>query len=200
MPRPAELLLLLGTAVFAVSCASNPKTPDGWLVDAEEAARDPWGGWAVVEQPSTPRVAGELIAVHPDSVFLLPETGRLVGLDRAGLGEAVVVKYRPATLYPWALLGGVSTISNGAFLLFTAPMWAIGGVLATRSENVASRIEIPPRPWEEAAPFARFPQGIPPDLDRGTLNPKRLRRSPSGDADPPAATLSPEPRRPDRRR
>lgn len=183
MPRPAELLLLLGTAFLAGACASNPKTPEGWLPDAEAAARDPWGGWAIVDQTATRRAvgamnavhAGELIAVHADSVFLLPETGRLVGLDRAGLGEAVVVKYRPATLYPWFLLGGAATISNGAFLLFTAPMWAIGGGFATRAENAASRIEVPPRSWADAAAFARFPQGIPPDLDREALTPKRPR-------------------------
>lgn len=168
MSRRGEPLLLL---VLAIACASNPRTPDGWLPDREEAARDPYGGWAVVEGGGR-RTTGELIAVDGDSLFVLGENGGLVGRERARIRRVVVVKYRPPTLWPWALLGGLSTISNGYLLIFTAPMWAIGGPLTIRAENRASRVEIPPGAWEDAAPHARFPQGLPRGLDRSTLVPR----------------------------
>jgi hypothetical protein len=60
-----------------------------------------------------------------------------------------------------AALGALTTISNGAFLVFTAPMWMIGGTVAAHSQYHAPVVKSPQQAWDEIRPFARFPQGLP---------------------------------------
>jgi hypothetical protein len=73
----------------------------------------------------------------------------------------------------WAVLGALSTISNGGFLILTAPMWIIGGPLAVGSESRAPERKNPPLTWVELAPFARFPQGMPEGIALTALQPKK---------------------------
>jgi hypothetical protein len=72
------------------------------------------------------------------------------------------------------LLGTLSTISNGGFLIFTAPMWLIGGSLAVGGESRAPERKSPPLTWVELAPFARFPQGIPDGIALTALQEKKV--------------------------
>jgi hypothetical protein len=78
-------------------------------------------------------------------------------------------------LTAWMLLGTLSTISNGAFLIFTAPMWMIGGSLAVGGESRAPERKSPPLTWVELAPFARFPQGLPDGIALTALQEKKVR-------------------------
>jgi hypothetical protein len=67
----------------------------------------------------------------------------------------------------WTALGVMSTFSHGVFLVLTAPVWAGVGAYAT---SVYTRAPLVMTLSVEALrPYARFPQGIPPGLDRGTL-------------------------------
>jgi hypothetical protein len=70
------------------------------------------------------------------------------------------------------LLGTLSTISNGAFLLFTAPMWIIGGSIATGARSFEPIVDYPKRDWGHLAPFARYPQGMPRGIDRKQIKMK----------------------------
>jgi hypothetical protein len=112
---------------------------------------------------------GELLAVERDSVFVLTQGGdvRSEQLDR--VERALLAFYAPGTgpLAIWSILGAVSTISNGAFLLFTFPAWVIGGSLAARGQSRAPLYRIDDRDdWSLARLYARFPARLPPDLPR----------------------------------
>jgi hypothetical protein len=161
------------------ACASNPRTPPGFLPDAERARSEAYGGWLVVEMGGGSTTQGELIAVGRDTVFVLVDTGpaaRLAALRRDQVRRARLVKYNPRTswLTTWAIVGGAtSPLVNGAFSIFTAPAWATAGIFGARAANKASRLEIPEKvSWEEAGAYARFPQGLPPTLARSELRPK----------------------------
>ena len=76
--------------------------------------------------------------------------------------DATVRKGKPTAyaaqkdgLTAWMLLGTLSTLSNGGFLIFTAPMWMIGGSLALGGESRAPERKNPPLSWVELATFAR---------------------------------------------
>ena len=68
--------------------------------------------------------------------------------------------------------GSLLTISNGLLLVFTFPLWLIGGTVASVSRSYDPVFTYPGTPLTEFAPYARYPQGLPPDLDRGTIRMK----------------------------
>lgn len=156
----------------AAGCYQS-SAPPRWLPLPADAQRDAFGSWIAVQgQPKTaPLVQGELIAIDTDTIHVLAD-GRLVSLARAALCCAELTAYRTdlSELQLWSVLGIISTATHGFVLLLTAPMWAIAGIAATSSASHAPRI-ISTDPVV-LRPFARFPQGIPPGLDRTTLRSK----------------------------
>jgi hypothetical protein len=160
-----------------LACAQNP-APRGWLVPAREAQADPYGAWIVVSRlGGGPDVGGEFLAVQRDSVFVLLADGevRTVPLDSVLHARIVFYDAQWGGLAIWTTLGSLSTISNGAFLVFTFPLWVIGGSLATAGQSHAPLHRV-----DRAGDlglfrmYARFPGGLPANLPR-TLPPKPRR-------------------------
>ena len=166
--------LSLGTAVACASCARNSAT-EGWLPKPAEAQTGAYGGWIELRynQATEQRADGELIAVSADSVWLLSQDQALV-IPTTAVKKGKLTAYAAQTgaLTAWAVLGTLSTISNGVVLILTAPMWIIVGPLAVASESRAPERKSPSLNWVELAPFARFPQGVPEGIDLSTLKAK----------------------------
>jgi hypothetical protein len=123
-------------------------------------------------------LAGELIAITEDSVFVAATTfyGRdaFHGVALANVRRARLNAYRSnaAAMGGLVALGAVSTISNGYFLGLTMPMWIIGGSGATGARSFEPIVEYPRREWTLLAPFARYPQGLPAGIDRDRIRMK----------------------------
>ena len=171
---------LFSTILIAVvACASNP-APRGVLPREENVDRNPLGGWIYVERNSGPAVQGELLAASDDSVVILTESGvHPVPREAIRYAEAGVFDARINGLMTWLVVGTLSTISNGLFLIFTAPMWRIGGGF-----SVARVSRQPIYKWNDKDPlsslakFARFPGGIPDSVDRSSLTSPMLKKTP----------------------
>ena len=154
--------------ILMANCAST-NTPHHWLNEPRETALDVYGGWIDVRSRGS-QIAGELIAISEDTVFVANTmlhavasedivSARLVIYDAAGMG--------------WIVFGGtLSTISNGLFLIFTAPMWLIGGPIAAISRSYEPIVDYPQKSLEHFKPFARFPQGLPSGVDRDAIRTK----------------------------
>jgi hypothetical protein len=174
-PGSVARRLGLGTAVACAGCVGN-SAPKSWLPKPAEAQASAYGGWIELTyvQTAEQRADGELIAVSADSVWLLSENEALV-IPTAAVKAGKLTAYaaQKGGLVGWTLLGALATISNGAYLLLTAPMWIIGGSLAVGSESRAPQRKISPLAWAELAPFARFPQGLPEGIDVTTLEAKQ---------------------------
>ena len=161
--------------VFLVSgCAGNP-TPELWRPSAAQALHVTRGSWVVVEpRPAEAdtsemsHVAGELIAIDDDAIHVLT-AGGLRSVARSSPHRITVVGYGTpgGSVAVWAVAGGVSTLSHGAFLLFTAPMWAVVGTWAALSESGAGDVH----DENIARAFARFPQGLPPGFVPEAIGP-----------------------------
>ena len=166
-----------GAIVLLAACVSNP-APEGWLSPADVAATEAWGGWVVVDTSQGGRgapaeVSGELIAVSPDSVFVMPES-TLLALPRARVSSATLFAYdaRWGRLAGWGTAGTFLALSNGGFWILTGPLWIIAASASSASQSRAPRVQSSdPGGWEQMRDYARFPQGLPPGLDRATLRP-----------------------------
>ncbi len=160
-----------------LACAQNP-APSGWLAPARAAQADPYGAWIVVSRPGGgPDVGGEFLAVQRDSVFVLLADGEVRTVPLDSVLHALIAFYDAqwGGLAAWVMLGSLSTISNGAFLVFTFPLWIIGGSLATAGQSRAPLRRVDRAPtWDAVRMYARFPGGLPANLPR-TLPPKPRR-------------------------
>ena len=184
----------LVVAAAAGACASHT-APEGFLATPDEAQTEARGAWIELHLGSGPqdRVAGELIAVSEDSAWVLELSGDAIRVAHAGVTDGHLVAYQSqyGRVGSLAMLGTLSTVSNGGFLLLTGPMWIIGGAVAAASQSRAPIRAIPPQAWTELAAFARFPQGIPQDLELDALLPPPLGAKEPGDTAPDSASRPP---------
>jgi hypothetical protein len=172
MPASRHLIALAAWA--ACGCAGNP-APRGWLAPAREAQAEPFGAWIVLSHTRAQDLGGEFLAVDRDSVYLLSRAGEVLAFSVAGVREAKIAFYDAqwGALAAWTTVGALSTISNGAFLIFTFPLWTIGGPLITGGQSRAPIKTVDTAAsWEAVRMYARFPAGLPENLPR-KLPPKQ---------------------------
>lgn len=161
---------------FALGACATVPSPDGWSANARESQQDARGAWVNVECVGPADVAqtawGEMIAVRVDSLFVATPDG-LRAFAWADITRGAVVKYNPdlSAAVGASLLGTFATLSNGFFLVFTAPIWILTGVSTTHSLARDAMIKLPPTEEDAAnmAMYARFPQGLPDGADRSIL-------------------------------
>lgn len=164
--RSLAVLASLASLACLAACASSPDPrPRG----PEAAMHDGLGGWAVATLTDNNVIVGELIATAPD-VYILARFRNhppaLVSRPRAAIAQLDVYPYVDgnADLESWGVVGTLSTIANGYFLVFTAPAWIATTVLGATFEGRSAHVRYPDKPWDELTKWARFPQGMPPGM------------------------------------
>jgi hypothetical protein len=126
-------------------------------------------------------VEGELVAVAAESLYVLTDT--LIVVPRFAVWQIKLTRFgqEHASMAGWTLLGTIGTISHGFFLIGSMPLWIIGGSLATGQASkepivrphAAEGKSVSMYELTALAAYARFPQGLPRNLDRSTLRPRR---------------------------
>ena len=186
MSKSNLLLWLLASWLLTttIGCQVNRDitAPNGFLPSGPvKVAKEAYGGWMVAMQNQsgtlTP-VQGELITIHDDTVYILSQS-QLNAIPVSAVSHAKLeLHYQNALGYTlWSVAGGLSTLSHGFGLIYTAPMWLISGLSvsssAARQPNI---IHFPQTGLDEFKKFSRFPQGRPADVDLRKLEPKPLTR------------------------
>jgi hypothetical protein len=175
--RTTVLLLALSTAVIPLAAAQEPYRPGS-----------PLGADVVVKprrRDAGPILRGELLAVSVDSLWIVGPT-TLTALPLADLAGVQVRRFRSgaSTALVWGLLGGLlsgglltaacSTVNEGGgcagVMVFSLITWGLWGGVGAATLSGSSVRTLPPT--EPAlGPYARFPQGLPPGVDRQLLAP-----------------------------
>lgn len=167
------VLVLVGTlALGAGACAKRPvlnrSTPLGDPVDELPPVGEvPVHGFRVTVDAVERPVRGELLAVDRASVWVLEERddgrARPVAIPRRDV-RSVGVEALPsggAVTGAWSAAGTLSTLSHGAFLIFSAPVWAGVGIATGVDEGVSNDLHVRRRSLDELYQYARFPAGLP---------------------------------------
>jgi hypothetical protein len=170
----------------AAGCASNT-APPGWLRPAEDVQLEARGAWIevtvadAVGSEGVGRVEGELIAAEADTVFVLtPEALEAVPFERIRHVRLTPWRIDQSGLGAWMVLGALSTLSHGALLAFSAPVWFLGGGAAVAHGSGAGQIRTDDPSPLVLRRFARFPQGLLPGIDRAAVESGGLRRPVGG--------------------
>jgi hypothetical protein len=164
-------------AAFCTGCAASDLPSR--LPNPDQAMDATTGSYVVVYEDAgedhTVRWAGELIAVDKESLHVLSENGfaslPIAKVERAKL-FVTDVPLAPGTAGLWVFIGLLSTASQGYGAIYTAPAWLIVGTVCAgtyASFADSGDMEFPGCSWEKISLFSRFPQGLPPRLDRSRL-------------------------------
>jgi hypothetical protein len=154
---------------FLLTSCATTNVPPHWLSEPEQTASDGYGGWINIELREN-RIAGELIAISEDTVFIADSVFHAV--CSKDILSARLVSYNAPRMGGYVILGTVSTLSNGWACIFTAPMWIIGGSIAVILRTYEPIIDYPDRSLATFIWFARYPQGLSPNLNRGLITMK----------------------------
>ena len=154
-----RLVATLGT--FAVTGCVGTAGPST-LPTPIQAGSSVFGGWVELMLRDSASVSGELIAVAPDTLWILNSAGGRP-VPRAAIRSGRVIGYNSGAsgLLALAVLGPLTTISNGYALIFTFPAWVITGAIATHAQRGKPILELTVVNWPKLHQYARFPQGMP---------------------------------------
>ena len=85
-------------------------------------------------------VRGELISAEGVNIWLLRDDGRLVNFPVESVRDAClgVFQTREAELTAWTIVGALSTVSHGAYLIFSLPIWLLVGIPSASSNQGAA--------------------------------------------------------------
>jgi hypothetical protein len=156
-------------ALLLAGCTATSPAPPTARRTIQQAQRDPHGAWINVTT-SSGEVAGELLAVEREA--LVVESTR--GFQRIPIASVRKVSLAwfeadNSGIIAWNLVGTLSTLSHGFFLVLTAPLlWWVPGSISARSasrQGYASAEAGELVKLHSFARFARFPGGLPPGFD-----------------------------------
>lgn len=176
--RTRELVIAAALVALGTACVENPDPRRPTLVKMQTEGV---GGWVVVTARDGTQVRGELISVTREYVHVLrvgQPGAALVYLRTSDIGRAKVYTYESeGGIGVMGLLGTLSTASHGFWLIFTAPIWILASSIAAAAESNHVELDYPEDDsLEELSHWARFPQGIPPNVDEEAILVPRARR------------------------
>lgn len=165
--RSRELAVLTAALLVSASAAGCLHNPDPRPRSMSAVHTDAHGGFVVVRVGGQVNHQGELIAVGPEGVWVLARQRLILtpheqvsGLDLYAYDVSI------AGTTGLGLLGTLSTISHGFFLVFSAPIWLVTTIAtsASQSRSAYEWYAGDGDDWSELMKWARFPQGMPPGL------------------------------------
>jgi hypothetical protein len=159
--------------IFMVSCASV-RAPHGSVPSREKVKTDAFGGWIGVTDSSKVLIQGELIAMSADSVYLLNKDG-FRGVAKSAIVSARLIIYNTSEggYALWTFVGTLFTLTNGTFAVLTLPAMLISGIASTSTEaKRINYVDYPANNWKLLGRYARFPQGLPSDVEPSLLTPR----------------------------
>lgn len=169
------IIFMLLLSLWMGGCAVT-HTPPGWLASPIDMQTDAYGGWIEVEYSSATgektQISGELIAINADSIFIANETFHAIAVSNIKSARLSAYNSHASGMGGLVILGTLSTISNGVFWIFTAPMWIIGGRICSRIRSFEPIVDYPKQELSRFVPFARYPQGLPLGINRNRIKMK----------------------------
>jgi hypothetical protein len=166
---------ICAAALALLAACASTTAPQNWLPNAAETQIQGFGSWislTIDGDTLKTTLDGELIAIEQHTVLVLT-CDSLFAVNQEEISAAKLTSYYSGAslLALWTVLGVLSTPSHGWFMGLTVPLWVITGSVSSAGQSYAPQKKYPKLSWYELRQYARFPQGLPPEVDREGLRP-----------------------------
>jgi hypothetical protein len=154
------IIIGLITILFG-SCTSPRYLPSSDKIDVNE-----YGSYISITQRTASNIDGELIAIDSSKIVVLAEeTTKCVTVPITDV-QRFKLRYAKPKHYGWTIpVYTLATIGHGLLLIFTAPINLIVTISVTASGESAFKYSDKNMTYDKLKMFARFPQGIPTNID-----------------------------------
>jgi len=175
---------LLAFSFLLITGCATTYAPEAYLPDTDDVQTETYGGWLTLvtipdilkPEEKWMQYSGEFISLDEDNVYLLYDSLYLIPKKKIS-SSIIELDEKNSTEYGlWTAGGTAATVSNGWFLIITAPLWLLAGIPTTIGESVRDRYETEypdDEYWESIKKFSRFPQGIT-GIDLTNIKPKMI--------------------------
>jgi hypothetical protein len=148
-------------AVIINGCASPH-----YLPSSENIGISPYGSNIEISRKEASDINGELIAIDENQIYVLADSESKCITVPLSKVRRFRLRYARPKHYGWTIpLFTLATISHGYFLIITAPLNLIVTVAVTVSGENSFVYNNRKITYEELKMFARYPQGIPQNID-----------------------------------
>lgn len=170
MPFPTTTTKLFALGLLATVALNGCITPR-YLPQPQALGTNAYGSYIAIKGQSRGVIRGELIAADTTQLTVLARKGEAQWMTDVPITSIKSFKLRYSNAnYGWTVpVYSLSTISHGWFLLLTLPAnLIVTSVAATNGKKVSQYTE-KTIAYEKLPMFARFPQGLPPQVERSSI-------------------------------
>jgi hypothetical protein len=185
MSERIKSILSILTCLIILSGCQNEMIPAGYLPKPKEISKTITGSWIKVSmrldslQESKIDLSGELIAIQNDTLYFLSEAG-FISLHKRRINSINLYFFaRPKSPFLGFLflipnvIGALSYGDVGPYFLLIGIPISLTSILmegVERSDGNAILDYPKENTLDEFSKYARFPQGLPPKLDKEKLH------------------------------
>lgn len=177
-------ILLLVICILTEFGCQKTMVPAGYHRTPKQISKSIAGGWvelSVIPDPSNDTItmlSGELLAVGNDTFHILTARDGLISLNENRISTVELYFFSNPNISVLGFLGVIPNIigafaspeNAGYFLLMGIPLVATSSAMAL-SDKGNSKLRYPVKNrLSEFSQYSRFPQGLPPDLQKEKLH------------------------------
>lgn len=154
----------LSFTVLLMLILSSCTTPK-YLPSSEHIDVNVYGSYIEVVQKSASSIDGELIAIDSTNIIVLENGKNVCVTIPISDVEHFSLKYAKSKNYGWTIPAyTLATGGHGFLSIYTAPINLLVTISVTASGYNAFTYSDEDMTYDQLNMFARFPQGIPPDI------------------------------------
>lgn len=148
-------------AVIISSCTSPRYLPFSDKIDV-----NPYGSFIKIDRKTDIIITGELITIDSNTIVVLTKSENKCITVLIKDVERFKLRYAKPKHYGWTMpLGIVLPFIHGVYSLLTLPLHLIVTISVTASGESAFQYSAKDMNYDKLKMFARFPQGIPKNID-----------------------------------
>ena len=174
--------------IFAVTSCAPVTIPNAYNFRIKDLQTNPYGCWMEIVSDTTENqnfnMSGELLNLAADSTYLLVADGNVCSIKNTSILSARLFTHKNqsgtyftlgAIFASPALIGALGTEYGGGFLLIGAPVMLVGIVQSIIESDKKRNILVYPQKnnLKDLSLFARFPAGMPENVNYGMLTLKK---------------------------
>ena len=176
-----QVIYFIFCCIF-VGCATS-YAPENWLPKTEEVPYDAYGSWIYLEltkkndENVSSFIGGEFITFEKSVVYCLNNELQKIPLHKIRRAVLEIDSKNTSSYGAWTVLGMLSSLSHGFYLIISMPIWLITGSASASAESYRDRFEVEYPDsiwWFDKIIYSRFPQGLPSNIDSIDLKPRSI--------------------------
>ncbi len=159
-------IIFIGLLAIMISSCSYPK----YLPTSSQIDVNKFGSYIDINRHTGADIRGELISIDSNQIVVLKESAHNCVTIPITDVKNFKLQYAKSKEYAWTnVVYTLATISHGGFLLLSLPVNLIVTISVTSSGHKAFRYSDKNMTYDNLKMFARFPQGVPPNIDLANI-------------------------------